>query len=186
MNKQNNLKKEPNSNMEGEISILIKTLKSIDEKNLKTLKRFRIVFSFLLFFYLVLIVIHPVTNLIVIASGLIVFLLVFIYSYNKTLKKDYSLPLRELLIKTRKSYRLISPEYCIVNLAAIAILYSSMESVFTSYLKNSFHGVNENFLIMLLVLVIYVPSLVVAYFVWRAKYQKVIRQIDSCIKEFDE
>jgi 1,4-dihydroxy-2-naphthoate octaprenyltransferase len=80
MTEQNNQTNISDTYLNGDTLSLIGKLKSIDDENLKKLKRFRIIFFVLILFYCLIILLHPTANLVIIVLGMLVFLLVFTYS----------------------------------------------------------------------------------------------------------
>lgn len=170
----------------GELASLIVKLKSIDRDNVSKLRRFSIMYAVLIVLYGILLVMHPTLTMIVIVAGFTVFLGVFRYSYRKARNRDYTQPVTRLLMQTRKSYRLFSPEYIVANIAAFSIIYASLHNLFSRYLGIHIEGINPVVTEAAVVVVFYALVLLLAYVIWRVKYRKVIRQIDECLEEMGE
>jgi hypothetical protein len=172
--------------MNGDLPDLMNRLHTIDNENVAKLRRMSILFAVLIVLYLALIIAHPTINLIIITVSFTVFLAVFIYSFRKTRKRDYSLPVKQLLIESRKSYRLVTPEYLVINAAAYTLIVVSFRTLSTEYFSLNLWGLTGDLAVLVVTTLFYTIMLVIGYLVWRATYHKLIRQIDVCLKDLDE
>lgn len=186
MNEPINNHKADGTYMNGDLPSLMSKLRIIDKENMKQLRRFSRFLAILIVFYAVLMILNPVLYLGVIVGGFAGFLGIFLYSYHKARKKDYSLPVKQLLTETRKSYKLVTPVFLLINVFSFAIIYTSLHTAFSRYIPVHLFGLSFELSVLVITVIFYAVMLVIAYLVWRARYHNLIRQIDECLKELGE
>ena len=174
------------NNIFSSTSHLMDELKRFDNRNLLELRRWQILIGVISLFYLLLLVVHPVRVLIIDVSCLLLFFIIYTVYYRKLSKKDYSIPVKELLIRTRKTYSITNPVTLLSALVAAPMMFASVDVLFTRYIHVSLYGCSSLCLKLVVFSIFYWVVLLIAYVVWHARYHAIIRLIDQNLAELDE
>lgn len=176
-----NLHNRKGDELNDELTLLLSKIRSIDADNKTKHRSFIILYAILTVFYSFLIILHPNLKLLLITGGIILFLVVFTFNYLKTTSRDYSIPLKELLMEIRKTYRFVTPMFVLINIGALGLIFAGFDSLFNNYINLS-----DSFYTVLISIGVYLTALVIGYYTWKKRYASVIRHIDNCIKELEE
>jgi hypothetical protein len=130
----------------------------------------------------VLVFLSSTPILIIDVACLFIFFMIYTYSIYVLSHKDYSLPIKQILINNRKSLRLLNPLTIVSALAAAPMIYGGIHVLLTRYILKD----PDIFTVIIVFGSFYVLVLIAAYVVWYKRYNRVLMEINRILKELDE
>lgn len=175
-----------NYNETNDIGNLIGKLRTMDDKNLRELRRWQIIIGIMAIFYIFLWAIHPDTIILIDTTGLLVFFVVYTVYYFKLSRKDYSVPVKKLLLNTSKTYSFFNPVFLITALVAAPMVFGAVKVLFDRYFTAPDWNMAPLCFEIGVFGIFFSIVILIAYLVWHARYHEVMKEINQSLKELEE
>jgi len=169
-----------------DIANLIDKLRIMDDKNLRELRRWQIILGIMAIFYIIICIIRPDTIVLVDTTGLLVFFVMYTVYFFKLSRKDYSIPVKQVLLNTKKAYRFVNPVFIISAIVAAPMIFGSIHTLFSRYFNVPDWNIEPLYFELSVFGIFFASVLIVAYVVWHARYHKVMMEINQNLKELEE
>lgn len=169
----------PGNNLEG----LLEKLRKMESKNLRELRRWKIIISILGTIIISSVLLDPNPVMIIDGICLIGLFILYTYSIRRIRVKPFDLSVKELLQHKLKESRFLQPVTILAALLAAPLIYNGISILLTRYLNVKMHGCTTFCLTNMIFAVFFVLVILLAYLVWYRKYQPVINSIKQCLGE---
>jgi len=183
MNEQNN---HINDYQPDKLNDLLGKLRTMDSRNIRDLRRWQMIIGITAILFILLLIIHPMPIILIDLSSFLAFFIIYTVYYFKLNKMDYSIPVKQVLIKTRRTYRFLNPAFIMTSILIIPMIFGSVQILLDRYLTFNLSGCNSWCINIFISGVFYILLMIVAYVTWHAKYNEIIKEINHNLKELED
>lgn len=165
---------------------LLEELRALDSRNLKEIRRWRVIMATIAIMYTILLLGKPSLLLSIEVICLYGFFIIYHFAAKEMSKKNFALPVKELLLNTRRRYSLFRPATLISAVLAVPLIYGGIDVFLRRYLHPDIPGLSEDGTIILVFVLFYLLVLLAAYFAWRYRYAAIRKEIDQNLRDLQE